>query len=155
MRLMFAVAICAVATPSVAQELPSFFEGIKLYSRDLGFCPGNPNSPETEGTLQISKAGLYGYELGCTFLAFAAVKDPESGVVYGWQAQAQCGDDSGITRPDSFALYFNEGDNTVTVQSQNEYVLGTMLSMTERPDNNDPFEEASWLSGNYALCPTY
>lgn len=155
MRLALSIAATICATAAYAQAVPSFLEGTRLYSRDVGFCPGNPNPPATEGTLQVSKAGIYGYELGCTFLSLKPEKDPESGVIYSWQAQAQCGDDSGITRPDVFALYEDQAGSTIIVQSQNEYVLGTMLSITERPDDTDPFEQASWLSGTYTLCPTY
>lgn len=147
--------LCATSAGAEERVVPPFLEGTALFSREEGFCPGNPNPPATEGTLQVSKAGIYGYEVGCTFLQFLPERDPETGEIYTWVATAQCGDDSGINRPDQFTLIHNEFNNTLTVQSQTEYAAATAMLYLDRDSDKDPFEQTAWLSGDYPLCPTY
>ncbi|MEM0899066.1 MAG: hypothetical protein AAGI92_03845 [Pseudomonadota bacterium] len=140
------------ASVALAEEVsvPEFLEGTAVFSRDLRFCPGAATPSDLDGTIQINRAGVFGYEIGCTFLEFTAERDPESGELLSWQATAQCSDDSGITRPDQLAIIHFGDDNLINLQSQNEYVVGELLARI----GQDPLE-ANTLSGVYSRCPNY
>ena len=158
----FRLAILAAglfAAPALGQEqssplVPPFLEGGAVYARDIAYCPGkaDPGEGAVEDTLSVSKAGLYGYELGCTFLQFLAERDPETKEIFSWQALAQCGDDSGVTRPDAFTLIADADGAELRVQSQNEYVAGTVAALMNEGDF-DRFMQSQFLSGSYKLCP--
>jgi hypothetical protein len=158
MRFRLAMGACAVALlgafPAAAQAVPEFLADGARFVRNTDLC-NPPENSEFEGTLEITEAGIFGYELGCPFLSFLPDIDRETREVHGWVAISNCGDDSGITRPDSFTLIFDEYAGSLTVQSQNEYALGEALSRMPRENGgeSDPFEAASWLSGDYVICP--
>lgn len=149
-----AAIILALAAEAMAEapQIPPFLDGTAVFSRSAELCPGGEPS-EIEGYLHVNKSGLYGYELGCTFLQFLPERDPESKDIYGWLVIAQCGDDSGITRPDMFSLHYNESGPSLTVQSQNEYVASSVLLLTGQDTGEDPYLDPNFLSGEYRLCP--
>ncbi len=154
-----ALAAGLLAVPAMAQEqpeplVPPFLEGTAVYARDLAYCPGkaDPGEGAIEDTISVSRSGLYGYELGCTFLEFLAERDPETKEVHSWQVLAQCGDDSGITRPDAFTLIPDADGAELRVQSQNEYVAGTIAALMNGGDI-DRFMQSQFLSSSYKRCP--
>lgn len=153
-------AVSLIAGSALAQDMPSvpdFLQDGARFARDLSACAdGGDEGPDgVERTLQVTEQGLFGYEIGCSFLRFLPDVDRETGEAFLWIATAACGDDSGINRPDSFALIFNDFSNTLTVQSQNEYVVAETLFHLPQTDaaETDPYEAASYLSGEYTLCP--
>lgn len=127
MRIAVALLAMAIAAPALGAD---FLKGQRFtYSENA--CKGEPEPEVTDdlailSTLEVNEAGVFGYEFGCEFLQFLPGGDSPYQTVI-----ASCGDDSGITRPDMITLLYSEEPQSVTVQSQNEYVMGqTFISRT-------------------------
>ena len=151
LRLIFLVTICLNWTAlAVAKELPSFLKET-VYSTDPSKC----GDVTEDDSLQLSKEGIFGLEFACTFLGFQMDKDADTGEVYLAVAQANCGDDSGINRPDLVTLIHNKGEESVTVQSQNDYVLTELMQMMsarlEKPFNPET-DALNYVSREYRIC---
>ena len=131
--------------PAASQEVPAFLEG-KIYSTNPAKC----GDVQEDDSLQLSKEGIFGYEFGCTFLGFDMERDSDTGEIYLAVARANCGDDSGINRPDNFTL-IADANQSVRVQSQNEFVLSELLYLTNNKQNSTP-EAVSFVSREYKLC---
>jgi hypothetical protein len=135
MRPLLALLILAIPANAMAAGPPDLLKGQRFtYSEQS--CRGEPE-PETDdmtailSTLEVNEAGIFAYEFGCAFLEFWP-GDEASDMPYNQTVLASCGDDSGITRPDVISLVFDTGESqSVTVTSQNEYVMGqTFISRT-------------------------
>ncbi len=126
-----------MAGPAIglAQELPQYLASGKTFSSDWRACVGfvDGNAPVCSYTLY--RSGNYGYEFSCIFVDFKPVIDASgTGEVWGHIATANCGDDSGVSRPDVFILSFYE--NQITVTSQNDY-LYDLLRQREDVDGQN------------------
>jgi hypothetical protein len=134
-RAPVALALALLATGSAIAGPPEFLSGKRYTATEAG-CTGGGEETDDIGTLlELNETGIYTYEFGCSFLEFWPGDDPNS-EQFLQTVLASCGDDSGITRPDTFSLVFNDGDvPSVVVQSQNEYVTGS-----------------SFVSRTYSLC---
>lgn len=111
---------------------------------------------ETDG-LQLDQSGIWGLEFGCKFLDFVADKDPDTGEVNVYVARVNCGDDSGINRPDMITLIFQSDPRKAIVQSQNEFVTSEAVRMSgyvNGSKSETPEELAGYVSREYALCET-
>ena len=134
MRTLLALLIMAIPASAVGAGIPDLLKGQRFtYSEQS--CRGEPEAEtddmtEILSTLEVNEAGIFAYEFGCIFLEFWP-GDAASDMPYNQTVLASCGDDSGITRPDVISLVFSEEPPNVTVQSQNEYVMGqTFISRT-------------------------
>ena len=147
-------ALCACfALPAVAGDLPDYLKD-KKYATDAIAC-GTDHGEDEAGALAIDKAGIFGYEFGCSFLDFWHHKDAEGGLL-DVTVLASCGDDSGITRPDMITI-IKDSDDTLRVQSQNEFVQGEMAAMTTQPPAEGEENESEplnfdFVSATYTLC---
>ncbi|MGI9350296.1 MAG: hypothetical protein ACR2O3_01935 [Rhizobiaceae bacterium] len=132
-----------------AGEVPDFLKD-RVFSTDTASCG---DVSEGDG-LQLTKEGIFGPEFGCTFLGFKEDRDEDTGRLYMVVALANCGDDSGINRPDNITLspYLEGGQ--VIVQSQNEYVVSEVEFLIARKlDKEIPEKsEYAWVSNTYELC---
>jgi hypothetical protein len=135
MRPLLALLVLAIPSSVAGAGLPEYLEG-QRYTYSEEACLGEAESSSEEettilSTLEVNEAGIFAYEFGCTFLEFWP-GDGESDTPFIQTVLASCGDDSGITRPDVISLVFNtEEPQSVTVTSQNEYVMGqTFISRT-------------------------
>lgn len=134
---------------ALAQDIPVFLQD-KVYSTDPSKC----GDATEDNTVQLSKEGVFGLEFGCTFLGFDIEKDEDTGETYLAIARANCGDDSGINRPDMFTLIAQD-EETVTVQSQNEYVISeAQILLAQRlPEGIILADEyPNYTSHDYKLC---
>lgn len=153
MRLLFglAVLISVVSTSAFANDVPDFLKG-RIFSTDTASC-GDVNDSDGDG-LQLSKEGIFGPEFSCTFLGFQQDVDLDTGRVWGIVATVNCGDDSGINRPDLITLspYIEGGQ--VIVQSQNEYVMSEVeILIAQKLGKEFPEKsEYAWVSNTYNLC---
>ena len=141
--------VSSFALPAIASEVPAFLDG-KVYSTDPSKC----GDVTEDDSLQLSKEGIFGLEFGCTFLGFDLDKDKDTGETYLAVGRANCGDDSGINRPDNITL-IAQGENVITVQSQNEYIISeAQLLLSQRLPENiqlaDEFPE--FISRDYKIC---
>ena len=139
MRVLLALLIVAIPATVMAAGPPEYLKG-KRYFFSENACRYEPEPDTGEdtsflSTLEVNETGIFGYEFGCEFLEFWP-GDAESDTPFIQTVLASCGDDSGITRPDVISLVFNTEEPSVTVQSQNEYVMGQ-----------------STISRTYPLCP--
>ena len=149
-KLVFGWLLGTVAFSSaVAGEVPDFLKG-RVFSTDTASCG---DVSEGDG-LQLTKEGIFGPEFGCTFLGFEEDRDRETGRLYMVVALANCGDDSGINRPDNITLspYLEGGQ--VIVQSQNEYVISEVEYLIAQKLGQEIPEksEYSWVSDTYEIC---
>lgn len=166
MRLVSALALALLtdlARPAMAGEaaVPEFFRDGQRYVARADQC-AEPAGSDREDLRSITVLGISAYEYGCGFLAFLPSKDALSGEIHGWVAQASCGDDSGIERPDSFYLALQPDGKRLQVQSQSEYATGEALLLLElrhpelsamsSGEGQDPYEAASFISGDYVAC---
>ena len=147
--LLSTLAVSYLAQPAMALDVPAFLEG-KVYSTNPSKC----GDVTEDDSLQLSKEGIFGLEFGCTFLGFEVEADKDTGQVYLAIARSNCGDDSGINRPDNFTL-IPQDEETVTVQSQNEYIVSeAQLLLAQRlPENIKLAEEfPNYVSQDYKIC---
>lgn len=147
--LLSTLAFSCLAHPAMALDVPDFLKD-KVYSTDPSKC----GDATEDDSLQLSKEGVFGLEFGCTFLGFEVEADKDTGQLYLAVARANCGDDSGINRPDSITL-IPQDENTVTVQSQNEYIIAeAQLLLSQRlPENIKLADEfPSYVSRDYKIC---
>ncbi len=136
MRLLLALAILAIPGAATAAGLPEYLSG-KRYMFSENACRYEPEPDAGEdttflSTLEVNEAGIFGYEFGCEFLEFWP-GDAQSDTPFIQTVLASCGDDSGITRPDVISLVFNTEEPSVTVQSQNEFVMGEAVISRTHP----------------------
>lgn len=134
MRLFLtSLLVSAALAPSAvrAADVGTTFDG--TYARSEAACRADPDAGEMDDSLRVDSAGISGYELYCQFAGLQLLTD--DGTIKDFVTLAACGDDSGITRPDSFWIAVYD-DGRMTVQSQSEYIGG-----------DDDF-----LSGDYVLC---
>ena len=143
------VSLVLMCGSAIAQEVPDFLFG-KTYATEPAAC-GSMMDYDGDG-LKITKDGISGLEFGCQFLNFRADRDKESGKVFGYVATVNCGDDSGINRPDLISM--SHWDGQLMVQSQNEYVLSEAEIMIAEKLGKDFPEKSSysWVSNTYKLC---
>lgn len=147
--LISSLAISCCAFSATAKEMPAFLDG-KVYSTDPSKC----GDVTEDDSLQLSKEGIFGLEFGCTFLGFELDKDQDTGETYLAVARANCGDDSGINRPDNITLIV-QGADTITVQSQNEYIVSqAQILLSQRlPENIQLADEfPNFVSRDYKIC---
>ncbi len=147
--LISSMAILCFANSVLAKEVPVFLEG-KVYSTDPSKC----GDVTEDDSLQLSKEGIFGLEFGCTFLGFELDKDKDTGETYLAIARANCGDDSGINRPDNITL-IAQGEDTITVQSQNEYIVSeAQILLSQRLPENTQLAEAfpDYVSRDCKIC---
>ena len=148
--------LAGVTTNAVAGPI----EGTPQFLTEFNYATGEDICVEIgEGDgLQLDENGIWGTEFGCKFTGFDADKDIETDEnTNTFVARANCGDDSGINRPDLITMIFDPQQQRVTVQSQNEYVIEEAVRMsgfingskTENPELLD-----SYVSREYALCET-
>ena len=151
MRILLSIAMSAslLGAEALAQDVPDFLKG-QVYSTDNESCGDNV---EGEG-LQLTGEGIFGPEFGCTFLGFTEDRDEETGRLNMIVATANCGDDSGINRPDMVTLspYIEGGQ--VIVQSQNEYVVSEVEYLIAQKLGRELPEksEYAWVSQTYNIC---
>ena len=140
MRPILTLLIVAIPTCAMAAGVPEFLKG-KRYTYSEETCVGEDELPAEEDadittTLEVNEAGIFAYEFGCIFLDFWP-GDTDSDMPFLQTVVASCGDDSGVTRPDLISLVFDTSEpESVTVTSQNEYVMGQ-----------------TFISRTYPLCP--
>ena len=148
--VVMASSICCISTLAAASDVPEFLAE-SMFATDASKCQ------ETIGHegLQLSKDGIFGHEIGCRFLSFSKDEDPETGEVFAVVAQANCGDDSGINRPDQFTLMPDTQASVVRVQSQNEYLISEMeiqISMALGKTFDVEKQTFAHLSQEYQMC---
>lgn len=132
-----------------AKDIPDFLQD-KVYSTDTSKCGDSTE----DDSLQLSKEGVFGFEFGCTFFGFDMEVDKDTGKTYLAIARANCGDDSGVNRPDLFTLVFQD-ETTITVQSQNEYTIAEAQQLLSQrlPENIKIADEfPNYISRDYKLC---
>ncbi len=141
--------LSALSLPALAGDMPDLLA--KKYATDPAACNGQKGLEEVDG-LVIDKTGVTGVEFSCSFLDFWSDKT-------GTTALVSCSDDSGITRPD-FLSIVDVGNGEIRVQSQNEFIMGTVALNLAPPPAEDGKEESEdsgalnfdYVSGIYALC---
>ena len=148
--VIIAVSLSYFSTIAAASDVPDFLEK-NMFATDTSKCQ------ETIGHegLQLSKDGIFGHEIGCRFLGFSQDKDPGTGEIYAVVAQANCGDDSGINRPDLFTLMPDTETKIVRVQSQNEYLISEMeiqISIAMGKTFDTEKHAFAYLSQEYQIC---
>lgn len=147
--LAITLASFSFAPSAMAIDLPEFLKD-KIYSTDPSKC----GDATQDDSLQLSKEGVFGLEFGCTFLGFDLETDKDTGKTYLAVGRANCGDDSGINRPDKITLIAQD-DETITVQSQNEYIVSeAQLLLSQRlPENIKLADELpNYISRDYKIC---
>ena len=144
-----AALLTGLSLPAIAGDMPDFLN--KKYATDPAACKG-PIGDDNADALVLDKTGIAGLEFGCSYLDFWPGKD---GAV---TALVSCGDDSGITRPDLLSIIDN-GNGEVRVQSQNEFVMGSVANSLTPPPAEEGKDETDngeisfdYVSGTYALC---
>ncbi len=146
--LMIAV-VFMLAAQAQAGEMPDFLKG-RVFSTEKASC-GDATGGDG---LQLTREGIFGPEFGCTFLSFKEDRDADTGRLFLVVATANCGDDSGINRPDLITLspYIEGGQ--VIVQSQNEYVISEVEVMIARKLGKEipQKSEYAWVSDTYNIC---
>lgn len=152
MRLFFmSTSVAGILTTSIAiaGDAPDFLKG-RTFATDVESCS---EASDGDGLL-LTKQGIFGPEFGCSFLGFKEDRDPDTGRLFLVVATANCGDDSGINRPDMITLspYIEGGQ--VIVQSQNEYVISEVEYLVATKLGQEPPEksEYAWVSDTYNLC---
>lgn len=153
-------ALLLTATPAAYAEepaMPDFLAGTALYAQDIAACPASANGTSDEAlaeSLQLNSAGIYGVAFSCTFVAMHPENDPESGITYGWVAIAQCSDENTIAFPDMMSLVPAEDGASLSVRSQKEHIIGSVIAREPgRDPNTNPMLEAAFVSGTYQRCP--
>ena len=150
LRLIFSsLAFSCCAVPALAMDVPEFLKG-KVYSTDPSKC----GDATEDDSLQLSKEGVFGLEFGCTFLGFDMETDKDTGKTYLAVGRANCGDDSGINRPDNITMIAQDNE-TIAVQSQNEYIISeAQILLTQRlPENISLADEfPNYVSRDYKIC---
>ena len=147
--LISSLIFLCICSPSMATELPIFLKD-KIYSTDPSKC----GDAIEDDSLQLSQEGVFGLEFGCTFLGFDMDTDKDTGKTYLAIGRANCGDDSGINRPDNITMIAQD-DETITVQSQNEYIISeAQLLLSQRlPENISLADEfPNYISRDYKIC---
>ncbi len=110
-------AICAAhAGVARADDQPDFLADGQRYGAETAACA--PDAPVDDGPL-LTGERLFVYTYDCTFVGFMNRPDGDTGNQT--LGSAICGDDSGVSWPDTFVLTPVAGD-TITVTSQNDYV---------------------------------
>lgn len=123
--------IVSAAADQAAGETPAFLDGGKKYATAPGICQSLDDG-EGDG-YTLTATGVFGYEFGCNFATFLPVRAEGETEPFIWVGVAACGDDSGISRPDSFTLGFYE--DRVVVTSQNDYVSAESKGFDEKVDH--------------------
>lgn len=148
--LVASSAIFMVSLSSVnAKDIPDFLKD-KVYSTDTSKCGDSTE----DDSLQLSKEGVFGYEFGCTFFGFDMEVDKDTGKTYLAVGRANCGDDSGVNRPDLITLVVQD-ETTISVQSQNEYTIAEAQQLISQrlPENVTIADEfPDYISRDYKLC---
>ena len=147
--LLSTLVFSCLAHTAMASDLPLFLKD-KVYSTDPSKC----GDVTKDDSLQLSKEGVFGVEFGCTFLGFDVEADKDTGKIYIAVARANCGDDSGINRPDNITL-IPQDENTISVQSQNEYIISeAQILLSQRlPENIKLADEyPNYVSRDYKIC---
>jgi len=147
--LISTLAFSCFALSASATEVPDFLKD-KVYSTDPSKC----GDATEDNSLQLSKEGVFGLEFGCTFLGFDMEIDKDTGKTYLAIGRANCGDDSGVNRPDNITLVV-QSDEMITVQSQNEYLVSeAQLLLAQRlPENIKLADEfPNYVSRDYKIC---
>ncbi len=147
MRTLAIIAACAclgAAPASAADGVPDFLSAGQTYANDEKTCKDSEDG-EFEG-LKLSQAGIFGYEFGCIFVAWHPVKYEGATTFDNYIAITQCGDDSGINRPDAVSITNNSGELTVT--SQNDYATA---GARQTEEGTDPYE-AGMINETFKLC---
>ena len=148
LRLIVAFLSMALAAEfASAADAPKFLKG-KKYSTDPAEC--SVAEPAESEALVLSEQGVFGYEFGCVFVGFFEEKSADNSSV-SHIAVASCGDDSGITRPDLITLILQPDKRTLTVQSQNEYVVAEAVRLAKKDQQGDD-DNLSFVSKDYTLC---
>ncbi|MEM9329708.1 MAG: hypothetical protein AAGA53_00175 [Pseudomonadota bacterium] len=142
-------AFLVVSSDAFAKDVPEFLKG-RVFSTDTASCG---DVGEGDG-LQLTREGIFGPEFSCTFLGFQTDQDPDTGRIWAVVANANCSDDSGISRPDNIALspYIEGGE--VYVQSQNEYLLSEAEILVAQKLGQEIPEKSdyAWVSNTYKIC---
>jgi len=150
LRIFLSVLAVSCSAPfASASDVPDFLKD-RVYSTDPSQC----GDTTQDTSLQLSREGVFGLEFGCTFLGFDIEKDKDTGRTYLAVGRANCGDDSGINRPDTITMIV-QNETSVTVQSQNEFVISeAQILLSQRLPENITLagELPNYLSRNYTLC---
>ncbi len=147
--LISSMAVSCFAIPALAKDVPLFLKD-KVYSTDPTKC----GDATEDDSLQLSKEGIFGNEFGCTFLSFKQEADKDTGQIYLAVGHANCGDDSGINRPDNITL-IPQDENTITVQSQNEYIISeAQILLSQRLPEGTKLADSfpDYVSRDYKIC---
>lgn len=133
----------------MAKDIPDFLVD-KVYSTDTSKCGDSTE----DNSLQLSKEGVFGFEYGCTFFGFDMDVDKDTGKTYLAIGRANCGDDSGVNRPDLITLVVQD-ETTISVQSQNEHTISeAQVLLSQRLPENIKLaaETPNYVSRDYKLC---
>lgn len=146
-RFIAATGFLALAVaPSLAADQPKIFAEGQKYVTDVKACSAAEG--ETDDALQLTAKGLFGYEFGCSFVQIHPIRFEDSDDIYQYLAIAACGDDSGVSRGDNIVISDN-GDGSLRVTSQNEYVVQLVL------ERNGESTGANWIvEREFTRCPT-
>lgn len=147
--LISSLGFVCFAGSAIAGALPDFLQD-KVYSTDTSKCGDSTE----DNSLQLSREGVFGVEFGCAFLGFDMDVDKDTGKTYLAVARANCGDDSGINRPDFITLVVQD-EQTISVQSQNEYTISqAQLLLSQRLPENIALQEEipNYISRDYKIC---
>lgn len=147
--LILSLGFFCFAGTVTAKDIPDFLVD-KVYSTDTSKCGDSTE----DNSLQLSKEGVFGFEYGCTFFGFNMDVDKDTGKTYIAVARANCGDDSGVSRPDLMTLVVQD-EKTISVQSQNEYVISqAQLLLSQRLPENIKLQDEipNYISRDYKLC---
>lgn len=150
LRIVCSILIAAsCAGNALAQEIPDFLKD-RVYTTDTSKCGDSTQ----DDSLQLSREGIFGYEFGCTFLGFDMEVDKDTGKTYLAVVKANCGDDTGINRPDLITL-IPQDEHTVMVQSQNEFIIAeAQIHLQQRlPQGTQLADEfPNFVSREYKHC---
>lgn len=139
-------AALSLGSSALAAELPNYLNAGQTYSTNQKACGATQDGDLPDDSYTLEKNGIFGYEFGCVFVdikpvVYADNDDP----VFSHIMTASCGDDSGVTRPDSFHLSYYEGILTVT--SQTDYLYELL-----RPSEGENTGFTGFVNTQFEMC---
>ncbi len=145
-----AVIGCCAALPfggsALAAELPDYLMGGQTYATNQKACGGFQDGDLPDDSYNLGATGIFGYEFGCVFVDIKPVIYPDNeDPVFSHIMTASCGDDSGVTRPDTFHFSYYEGILTVT--SQTDYLYQLL-----RPSEGENTGSVGFVNTQFEMC---
>lgn len=149
------LSLAILATPAGGVEIePEFLSGGKVYSTDPDSCNQSQVGPDDSSVVFfLDRRGVSGYEFGCNFLSFLDARFDAEDVSGSVLAIAVCGDDSGITRGNTFHMA-EYSPGILNVTSQNDYLLSFLPAYHDAvTSEEDTSEDWYLIEREFHLCP--